>query len=265
MKYKLTLGCIFKNESLNMREWVTHYLNRGVEHIYMIDDNSDDDYQEIIQPFQEEGKITIFKNDIPKIPNRQSIAYNKFLTPVIGESEWFMINDLDEFVYSPNNLLLSDTLNRYYNYEVVYNNWFNFNSNGNVDHPKSIVSSCVKRMDENQTIYAPLPNGEWVEQNAASLKYILNTKKFNNKNLEIHKVSSSSNINLTNAENDYDMIINHYPTQSKEFWQKVKMPRGDVNNWHPDDARNWRYFNAFEVGDIIDTRLKEQNEKYELQ
>ncbi len=265
MKYKLALGCIFKNESLNMREWLNHYFNRGVEHVYMIDDDSDDDYQEILDAYQREGKITLFKNDIPKIPDRQSIAYNKFLLPVIDKSEWFMINDLDEFVYSPNNLSLNNILDKYSDYDVVYSNWFNFNSNGNVTHPKSIVSSCVKRMDENQIIYAPMPNGEWINQPSTSKKYIINTKKFNNWNLNIHEVSNSHSINLTNIDNGYEMIINHYPTQSKEFWEKVKMRRGDVNNWHPDNARNWEYYNAFEIGDIIDTRLKEQNEKYELQ
>ena len=40
--YKLSVGTIFKNEEHIIKEWIEHYLYHGVEHFYLIDDNSDD-------------------------------------------------------------------------------------------------------------------------------------------------------------------------------------------------------------------------------
>ncbi len=266
-KYKLSLGCIFKNESMNMSEWITHYFNRGVDHIYMIDDGSTDNYLDIIMPYVDAGTITLFKNDIPKIKNRQVLAYNKFLLPRLHQSEWFMINDMDEFVYSPNTLKLCDVLDKYSDYGTIYNNWFNFNSNNNIEHPKSIVDSCILRMKEDQVVFAKLPDCSWKNIKATSVKFIINTKFFDCKKgfSDVHVVDSNvKSIRLSNKENNYDMIINHYMTQSKEFWEKVKMQRGDVNNYFPDDARNWHYFSTYDIGDVVDTRLRDQNKEYGL-
>ena len=44
--YKLSVGSIFKNESQGIKEWIEHYLNHGVEHFYLINDNSNDNYLE---------------------------------------------------------------------------------------------------------------------------------------------------------------------------------------------------------------------------
>jgi hypothetical protein len=39
MKYYLSVGAIFKNESMILKEWIEHYLHHGFEHIYLINEN----------------------------------------------------------------------------------------------------------------------------------------------------------------------------------------------------------------------------------
>ena len=51
MIYKLSVGALFKNESHSIKEWIKHYLYHGVEHFYLIDDGSTDNYLEEIQEF----------------------------------------------------------------------------------------------------------------------------------------------------------------------------------------------------------------------
>ena len=46
-----TIGAIFKNEAHIMKEWIEHYLYHGIEHIYLINDFSTDNFLEILQPF----------------------------------------------------------------------------------------------------------------------------------------------------------------------------------------------------------------------
>ena len=49
LMFKLSVGAMFKNESLIIKEWLDHYIYNGVEHFYLVDDNSDDNYLSIIQ------------------------------------------------------------------------------------------------------------------------------------------------------------------------------------------------------------------------
>lgn len=269
MRYKLSVGSIFKNESFNIVEWLHHYINRGVEHFYLIDDNSDDDYKEKIQDFLDKGIITLYKNDVPKISGRQVISYNKFLTQIIQDSSWFIVCDLDEFLYSPKRLNLLETFNFYLDYNLLFVNWINFNSNNNIKHPNSIVESCIKRFGYHDEIYAPTPSG-WARQTMESKKYIINSEISHVLSLGVHDcqiISKNGQVktretSYNGMSDDFDLAINHYTTQSKEYWEKNKMKRGDVNNWHSDDARNWDYFNALDIGEIKDTRLIEQNERH---
>ena len=46
--YNLVVLAIFKNESHIINEWITHHLNQGVEHFYMIDNGSNDNYRDEI-------------------------------------------------------------------------------------------------------------------------------------------------------------------------------------------------------------------------
>ena len=49
--------------------------------------------------------------------------------------------------------------------------------------------------------------------------------------------------------------LNHYQIQSKEYYEKVKMTRGDVSQKAWDNKRDWDYFNERDVSDCVDTEL----------
>jgi len=50
-KYYLSVYAIFKNESVALEEWLTHYINEGVDHFFLIDNGSTDDYEPILNKF----------------------------------------------------------------------------------------------------------------------------------------------------------------------------------------------------------------------
>ena len=52
--------------------------------------------------------------------------------------------------------------------------------------------------------------------------------------------------------------------QSKEFFTKVKATRGDVNNWVPLDGRDENYFKMCDLNEVLDNRLKSQNDKFDI-
>ena len=80
MKYFLSVGAIFKNESAALEEWLNHYIKEGVDHFYLIDNGSTDNYADILQKY---NCITLFKDDRKQI---QIPAYNTHILPLAIKS-----------------------------------------------------------------------------------------------------------------------------------------------------------------------------------
>ena len=96
-KYFLGILTYFKNERSNIFEWILHYKKWGVDHIWMIDNRSEDNYN--IDEFINEGFVTIYKE--PQLG--QQTAYNKYVSEIKKEVKWLGVFDMDEFLYSKEN------------------------------------------------------------------------------------------------------------------------------------------------------------------
>ena len=93
-KYFLGVLTYFKNERSSIYEWILHYKKWGVEHIWMIDNGSEDNYN--IEEFINEGFVTLFNEPLIE----QKTAYNKYIPIIQKEVKWLGVFDLDEFLYS---------------------------------------------------------------------------------------------------------------------------------------------------------------------
>jgi len=58
--YFLSVLAIFKNETMNLKVWIDHYLWQGVEKIYLIDNGSTDNPMPILQPYIDKGFNSCF-------------------------------------------------------------------------------------------------------------------------------------------------------------------------------------------------------------
>ena len=275
MKYYLSVASVFKNESWNLKEWILHYKHHGVDHIYLVNDGSTDDFEPILEPFIREGFVTLFHNSITeRYTGRQTDVNNKYFLPICHETQWIAQIDLDEFLYSPVYVNLKEILKDYENYGTVETNWVWFNSNDHLHHPATgLVQGFTSRAPYKDRVWMThrsqsATNGaeepEWF--NLWAPKQIANTK-FGVQSFNIHKIfTGGPNINLSFVGRPDDpLLLNaHYQIQSREFWEKVKMTRGALNNWYTPDARGWHTFYSLDVGDITDTTLAEQNKEITL-
>ena len=57
-QYYLSIVAIFKNESWILKEWIEHYLNQGVDHFFLIDNGSTDNYHTILQPYIDNKQVS---------------------------------------------------------------------------------------------------------------------------------------------------------------------------------------------------------------
>ena len=95
MKYYLSLLAIFKNESHILDEWITHHIKEGVDHIYLINNDSSDNYQDTIEKWKH--FVTLY--NFPE-RGKQVEHYNKILPEIKKTTKWLLVCDLDEFVFA---------------------------------------------------------------------------------------------------------------------------------------------------------------------
>ena len=58
--YFLSVLSIFKNEIMNLKVWIEHYLWQGVDHFYLIDNGSTDNPLHILQEYINKGIVSYY-------------------------------------------------------------------------------------------------------------------------------------------------------------------------------------------------------------
>ena len=106
---KLSLLAMFKNEASIIEEWIEHYIREGVDHFYLIDNGSYDNYESKINKYK--SKITLVKDPTRFEKKTQKILYNQhYLEKVKKETEWLIVCDIDEYFYLNDEMRLIDFL-----------------------------------------------------------------------------------------------------------------------------------------------------------
>jgi|SRR5579872_4470906 len=250
--YYFTIVAMFKNEAHIIKEWLTHYKYHGVDHIYLINDGSTDNYMSEIQSFLDEGYITLYHTTMPRARHRQDKIYNLFAHKHLKETVWIATLDLDEFLYSPYVNDIKVVLKAAE--ETVPDNargqmrieYLVFGSSGKTKQPKSVVQGFLLRAKAGEKI--PL----------VECKKIAYASKTEWISIHDHLVNGPEFTFFNTKNREPILWINHYMVQSKEFFTNVKMKRGDADEWPT--TRDEEYFKIHDINDEFDNRLALQNE-----
>lgn len=75
-KYDVVVAAVFKNEAHILKEWIDHYHIHNIDHIYLINDGSTDNFEIILKPYIDSGYVTLIHQtkNINVYP-RQKIVY----------------------------------------------------------------------------------------------------------------------------------------------------------------------------------------------
>ena len=272
-KYNLVIVAIFKNESWAMKEWLQHYVHQGVDHFYMIDNGSTDNWR----PETEGFPVTIISDDsrpktssysgnllatiFDKISEPNQIRfYNKYFLKLVKENaRWVMIVDLDEFIYARKSKTIPEVLKDYdKNVSQIYVRWKVFGSNGHITQPPSIIQGFTRRAKMNPKIRGLnriVLSG--LTKSIAKTSYLYKLKHHSSDlyplsyalSKQIYEPSSATEQSLQEA----NLNLNHYVIQSYDFFTKIKMTRGAPND--SINLRNLQYFKHFDFKDVEDTEL----------
>lgn len=134
--YKFSICAIFRNEGVFLKEWIEFHLLIGVEHFYLYNNFSEDNYLEILQPYIESGVVTL--TDWP-IEGGQLQAYIDCFKKHKEHTDWIAYIDLDEFICLKKETDIKTWIRPYRNYPTVYINWKMFGISGVMEHNEKIL------------------------------------------------------------------------------------------------------------------------------
>lgn len=126
-KYQVSICLIFKNEAPYLKEWIEYHRLIGVEHFYLYNNNSEDNFRDILEPYVANNIVTLV--DIPQ-QFAQLAAYNDCYRKAKDESEWIGFIDTDEYINLIDCNSIKDFLRTYSSYPAVYFNWRMFGTSG---------------------------------------------------------------------------------------------------------------------------------------
>jgi hypothetical protein len=135
----------FKNEAKFLPEWICHHHLIGVEHFYLYNNNSDDNYSEVLAPFINRGLVTLI--EWPHQPASPG-AEHDCIAKCLGRDEWLLCIDADEFVIPLKSSSLEDEIRRVNPKAALAINWRIFGSNGHKLSPRMVLDSFTKRNEQ---------------------------------------------------------------------------------------------------------------------
>ncbi|MCB1118767.1 MAG: glycosyltransferase family 92 protein [Chlamydiia bacterium] len=119
-----------------MQEWIDYHRALGVEHFWLYDEASTDEWQTVLAPYIDANIVEVIDWSQPRKDNWrwnyiQHAAYKDALHRSLHRSEWLALIDIDEFILPLRDATLTRCLKRFYQKASgVYANWRQFGTSG---------------------------------------------------------------------------------------------------------------------------------------
>ena len=252
VKYKLSICVRVKNEARFMPEFLAYHSVLGVEHVYIYDNNSNDELERVLDPFMKNDFLTIIR--WPRVPVYPS-CYIDFFEKYACYSEWVAFLDADEYIVERNYNELLQRLKVTKSASVGLN-WRLFGANGHDKIPEGLVL-------ENFTRSADKFNGHVkVIANPRKVIGLWNPHNFYYKNLSFSE-GESGNIfwgTFSKPSKQPNIWINHYIHRSKEDSIKKASrgyadPQGFIQKARTVERANEEFILCNDVDNVFSPRI----------
>jgi len=254
--YKLAAALIFKNEAPYLKEWIEYHKLVGVQHFYLYNNESTDDFKEVLRPYILHGEVELcdWNGDRWNLSNSNNANWNAIqcLAYVDAVSKakrakvkWIAIIDSDEFLVPAFDRNLVSLLTRYENKKIggVSVKWVMFGT------------SHVPKIPENMLLIETLVlNGGW---NCIGEKSIFRPERVNldcSRGPLIGPHYPEYLPGCCSVPLDYsDIQCNHYWSRDEFFFYNFKLPRRSIWNTSQETCQEWidHYNQSTPAGEVI--------------
>lgn len=230
-EYELSICAIFRDDARFLKEWIEYHKLVGVQHFYLFDNLSKDDYQTVLEPYLQSGDVTLIEWPYESQNGSswdyiQRKAYEKGVELSLGVSKWLALIDTDEFIVPmiKNNVL--DLLKDYEDYGGLGVNWVTFGTSGvqRIPDDKLMIETLLRRARDD-------------EFNHTTIKSIVQPERIVFPIQDVHHLSYKHGYCCVDADFEYthgsytssrkfDKIrLHHYRFRDMDFFFNVKIPR----------------------------------------
>lgn len=237
-KYYLSICAIFRNEARFLKEWIEYHKMIGVQHFYLFNHLSEDNYREVLNPYLAKGVVELidwpYEAKNHKQWNRiQCDAYNKILSEKGKETFWLAAIDTDEYILPLETSSLSEFLKKYEQFGGLAVNWQLYGTSGikHIPEDRTLIGTLIKKAPKD------FENNKFV-------KTIFQPKKVKKMSKPHHCKYKRPYFHVTENQSPFppkslthfvsiDRIrINHYTYRDEEFFYSEKQRR--IKNWFPE-------------------------------
>ena len=225
--YDLSAVAIMKNAAPYVKEWINYHLLAGVQHFYIYDNDSPDNFKEVLQPYINSGIVTYIFYPI----KHQDEAYNEAKRDFRFFSRYMAFIDDDEFIMPKSRPTISEVVDEVLSSNSMASglsiNWRLFGSNNqeSADYSKGVLErftrSDAEPHDHIKTVYNPRRIKFFFNPHFCA--YFTGCYSLNERG---QVTRSHQNI----PPSDDKIVINHYNKKSREEYIN-KVHRGYPDNW----------------------------------
>ena len=231
----LSGAALFRDDASYLPEWLEFHRLVGFERFSLYNNNSSDNYREVLEPYLREGLVEVIDWPHP-FPRSQKAAIDDCVERRREDSRWLAFLDVDEFLFSPTGRPLPEVLERFEPFAGVAVNWRAFGTSGHLERPPGLVIESYTRCanerapvtlmintiaDPARVLRADTPHNFEFREGAAVDE-------------ELHPVEGQR----TKEHKSRLLRINHYLTRSlsemrrkHELWATAVPPRDDTRPW----------------------------------
>lgn len=230
--YNVSICAIFKNEAPYLKEWIEFNHIVGIDHFYLYNNNSEDDFLSILNPYIQSGLVTLI--EWPD-NHKQMECYISCIEEYASETKWMGFIDIDEFVVPKSTNSVYDFLAPFEKRAgsvKVY--WKLFGTSGKLDRKlgglvcEDFIVCWPKYCDIGKCFYNTAFAFDKSSKHAKQLHHTF-WAKYGGMNIppvNIFNKICAGNRNVA-VTKDFPIQINHYFTKSYQEYA-MKRAKGDV-------------------------------------
>ena len=243
---KIALCTMGKRENLYAKEFIDYYIKLGIDSIFIYDDNNlDSEKISDVIDLSYKKYVTIYETKNKKIFN-QSDAFSDCYLNNKQNFNWFLMVDMDEFLYIKNDKLKNYLQSKVFNKcDFIKFHWLHPSDNNHLHYENKSLFERFKKPYKKSIFIKSMVRG-----NIKNLKYWVHSPYISPfKNIScnnIGKIINDKNINIEfqsniNVKKAYIIHFNYKSTE--EYINKYK--RG-YSNWFED-----------RLSDFLDIKIKD--------
>jgi hypothetical protein len=231
---------IFNDDAPYLREWIEYHQMMGVEHFYLYNHMSTDNYREVLQPYIEKGLVELmdwpFSYDTLQLWDKiQKRAYTNALKKAKRKAKWLAIMDSDEFFVPVECNHLHPLLKKYDKNKIggIRGSWVMFGTSG------------VERIPEDGLLIELVCLNE--DRVHVNVKSIVRPERVDFvESVHWCKYRTGCSAPLLSI---HELQVNHYWTRTEDFMLNHKIPRRAKMGYSTDHIVPWNdsaiYFNTY--------------------